>query len=95
MPWNDVSVMDQKREFINLYISGAYSLSELCREFNISRPTARKYANRFKELGDLVLTRYPERRTTSRLKRTPKSSERFANTGGTSPITGLKRFFEY
>jgi transposase InsO family protein len=52
MPWKDVSVMDQKREFINLYISGAYSLSELCRAFNISRPTARKYANRFKEMGD-------------------------------------------
>lgn len=52
MPWRNVSAMEQKREFINRYLSGAYSLSQLCREFKISRPTARKYANRFKAMGD-------------------------------------------
>lgn len=52
MPWKDLSAMDQKREFINFYLTGNYSLSELCRQFNVSRPTGRLYVRRFKEFGD-------------------------------------------
>jgi transposase len=52
MPWRNVSAMEQKREFISFFLSGKHTLSELCREFNVSRATGLKYVTRFKELGD-------------------------------------------
>ena len=37
MPWKDMSIMDAKIEFINEFLSGAWSMAELCRQFGISR----------------------------------------------------------
>lgn len=51
MAWRETTKMEQKLEFINEWRSGAYSLTELCREFNISRPTAYKFIKRFQEEG--------------------------------------------
>ena len=47
MAWRETTKMEQKIEFINEWRSGAYSITELCRQFEISRPTAYKYINRF------------------------------------------------
>lgn len=43
--------MEQKLEFINEWRSGNFSISELCRQFEISRPTAYKYIARFQAEG--------------------------------------------
>lgn len=51
MPWKDTTVMKQKLEFINEWRSDNFNISELCREFGISRPTAYKYIKRYKERG--------------------------------------------
>ncbi len=51
MPWKDTTVMEQKLEFITEWKSGNFNLSELCREFGISRPTGYKYINRYQEDG--------------------------------------------
>ncbi len=51
MAWRETTKMEQKIEFINEWRSGAYKISELCRAFGISRPTAYKYIKRFQEEG--------------------------------------------
>ena len=49
MPWQEETCMSLRREFVALAKSKAVSLSELCRRFNISRPTAYKWLNRAAE----------------------------------------------
>jgi transposase-like protein len=36
MPWNEVSVMDQRREFVRLALQEGANRRELCRRFGIS-----------------------------------------------------------
>lgn len=51
MPWKETCVMDERVEFIGLYRRGDYSMSELCREFGISRKTGYKYLERYRDKG--------------------------------------------
>lgn len=51
MPWKEKSVMEKKQEFILLWKSGSYTMTNLADMFGISRPTAYKYVERFKEYG--------------------------------------------
>lgn len=43
--------MEQKIEFINEWISGRSTITELCRHFDITRPTAYKWVGRLEEKG--------------------------------------------
>lgn len=51
MAWKETTKMEQKIEFINEWRSGNYSITELCRQFEISRPTAYKYIKRYEKEG--------------------------------------------
>ena len=51
MPWKETTIMNQKIEFICEWRTGKYSITELCKEFNISRPTAYKMIDRFERRG--------------------------------------------
>jgi transposase len=51
MPWKEMSKMDQKQEFIILYKSRAYTITQLAEMFKISRPTAYKYIKRYEDFG--------------------------------------------
>lgn len=51
MAWKESTKMEQKIEFINEWRSGKYSITELCRQFEISRPTAYKHIKRFQIEG--------------------------------------------
>ncbi|MDR3491174.1 MAG: IS481 family transposase [Gammaproteobacteria bacterium] len=51
MPWEEVTQMSSKLEFVKLALNGSHTFSELCRRFSISRKTGYKLLNRFKELG--------------------------------------------
>jgi len=51
MPWKETTTMEQKIEFICEWRTGKYTISELCRSFEISRPTAYKLINRFENQG--------------------------------------------
>ena len=51
MPWKDTTAMNEKIEFISEWKTGLYSISELCRNFDISRPTAYKIIQRFNNSG--------------------------------------------
>lgn len=43
MPWREVTVMQEKAHFIERYLKKDCSMSELCKEFLISRRLAINY----------------------------------------------------
>lgn len=51
MPWDERTRMDQKVRFIAAISSCEYTMTELCREFGISRKTGYKWAERFRREG--------------------------------------------
>ncbi len=55
MPWKESSVMDERVVFIARLLEGE-SMSELCREFGISRKTGYKFLQRYKDSGVEALT---------------------------------------
>ena len=59
MPWEEVKPMVQRLRFINDYLRGFYSVTELCYRFGISRTTGYKWINRYQTSGmpDAVLDR--------------------------------------
>ncbi len=50
MPWKECSVMDERLSFIARHLEGE-GMSDLCREFGISRKTGYKILARYKEEG--------------------------------------------
>ena len=51
MPWKETTIMEQKIEFICEWRTGKYTITELCKSFGISRPTAYKIIARFENEG--------------------------------------------
>ena len=51
MPWKETTKMEQKIEFICEWRTGKHTITELCKGFNISRPTAYKIIARFEKEG--------------------------------------------
>lgn len=51
MPWSETSTMDQKTLFIKDYIRGGFAMTELCRRYEISRPTGYQWVARFEADG--------------------------------------------
>lgn len=51
MPWKETCAMDQRRKFIKDWLREEWNLSELCRAYEISRPTAYKWLKRFETNG--------------------------------------------
>ena len=51
MPWKETTTMEQKIEFICEWRSGKYTITDLCKAFEISRPTAYKLIDRFEKMG--------------------------------------------
>jgi putative transposase len=55
MPWKGVTVSEQKQRFIEDFLLNYYSITELAERFSISRKTAYKWINRYKEHGQAGL----------------------------------------
>ena len=55
MPWRETSVMDERLRFVARVLEGE-GMSEVCRDFGISRKTGYKIFNRYKEDGVDALT---------------------------------------
>jgi transposase InsO family protein len=51
MAWKEVSIMSQREEFVRLALQEGANKSELCRRFDISRPTGDKWLVRFQAQG--------------------------------------------
>src|ERR1700752_4518043 len=55
MPWKASSVMEERLRFVARLLEGE-PMSEMCREFGISRKTGYKIFQRYKENGSEALT---------------------------------------
>lgn len=55
MPWKETCAMKQRIEFIESYLAKDDSISELAREYGISRKTAHKWIERYKQEGGVGL----------------------------------------
>lgn len=64
MPWREVSVMDERREFVQLALQDGANRRELCRRFGISAATGYKWLDRF-QAGDASLVDRSRRPHTS------------------------------
>ena len=51
MPWNQVTPMDQRTQFIADVLRHTLSISELCSRYNISRKTGYKWIRRYQSDG--------------------------------------------
>ena len=51
MPWKNTTTMEQKIEFICEWLTEKYTVTELCKAFKISRPTAYKLIGRYENHG--------------------------------------------
>jgi len=91
MPWNKVSVMDQREEFVSLALKEGANIRELCRRFRISPTTGYKWINRFGEGGKTALLDR-SRRPLQSPKRTQASVEaRIVTLRGTHPKWGARK----
>src|SRR5690606_32255311 len=51
MPWEESSVMDERVGFISAWRAGEEPVTELCRQYGISRKTGYKWIERYRSLG--------------------------------------------
>ena len=56
MPWQGVSPVDLRFEFSRAYALGLYSMTDLCEQYEISRKTGYKWAERYEAHGRAGLT---------------------------------------
>lgn len=54
MPWSEVSIMDQRREFVRLAMQEGSNRRELCRRFGIHPDTGYKWLGRWESGGELA-----------------------------------------
>jgi len=51
MPWTETRIMDARLRFVSEVLEGIYSMSELCRAYQISRKTGYKWLSRYESEG--------------------------------------------
>jgi len=75
MPWEEVSIMDRREEFVRFASAVGANVSALCRTFGISRKTGYKWLARAKAGPETVSFENRSRRPLSSPKRTPELIE--------------------
>ena len=51
MPWKECSVLDQRLEFVAMFLKEELSIADLCRAFSVSRKTGYKLIHRYEMFG--------------------------------------------
>ena len=51
MPWRNTTIMDEKYFFINEYLAHRHTITEICKQFGISRTLGYKYIERYNLMG--------------------------------------------
>lgn len=95
MAWMETTKMEQKIEFINEWRSGNYSISELCRQFDISRPTGYKYIKRFHAEGIEGLKERSRNHLTHPAKISPAIEDRIILYRKQHPRWGGKKIWKH
>ena len=91
MPWQEVSVMSQRKEFVVLAQTGQSSFSELCLRFGISRVTGYKWLSRYDESGDEGLADVSRRPYHSPLRTVEKVEEAILSVRDAHPVWGARK----
>ncbi len=74
MPWKETDVLSERIEFVYRARMGEESISDLCKEFGVSRKTGHKWLGRYEEGGFPALSDRP-RRPKRQPKKTPELIE--------------------
>ena len=51
MAWKQITLMEQKHQFVSLAATGRFTFTELCADFRISRKTGHKWRERYRQEG--------------------------------------------
>lgn len=76
MAWGKVMVQDQKKLFIQAYLKKDFKIAQLCRQFDISRPTAYETIRTYHEKGFDGLKQQSKRPHTSPNKTSEEIEDR-------------------
>lgn len=98
MPWQEQSPMDLRMQFITELHSGLFTMSELCAQFGISRPTGYKWAGRHAAEGPSGLVdrsrrphHHPAATAPEILTAIVEARKRFPDWSGAKLVTWLSR----
>ena len=91
MPWEEVSIMSQRREFVTLAQCEGTNIRELCRRFGISPTTAYKWLGRFRGGGTAGLAELPRRPHCSPKRTAPEIEQAVLQVRDTHPAWGGRK----
>jgi transposase InsO family protein len=95
MPWNEETTMSIKQKFISIALQEVDNFSELCREFQISRPCGYKWLTRFKKTGLEGLKDRSRRPVSSPLKTPMIIEQMILEVREKHPAWGARKIFAY
>lgn len=90
MPWQEVSIMEQRREFVRLALLEGASRRELCRRFGIHPDTAYKWLERW-GAGDRHLADHSRRPHTSPQRTEAGLEEKVLSVRDLHPVWGARK----
>lgn len=88
MPWKDVTIVEQRAEFVRLAKTGQYTITELSRRFKIHRKTGHKWITRDEHEGEAGLVDRSRRPHTSPRATPPAVVERIRVIATAHPTWG-------
>lgn len=91
MPWGAMEVREQRVKFVVLALAAERSLSSLCREFGISRPTGRKWLRRYQAGGVEAIAERSRRPFHNRRQTEPELEQRVIRVRGRYPDWGARK----
>lgn len=91
MPWKALSVLDHRREFVRLALSGEVSVAELCRRYGISRQTGFALLRRHREGADADLSDRSRRPISSPRQVAPEMAARIVALRAEHPRWGGRK----
>lgn len=94
MPWQEVSIMDQRREFVRLALEEGVNRRELCRRFGIHPDTGYKWLERW-ALGERELADHSCRPQTSPLRTQEATEARILAVRDLHPAWGARKIAHY
>jgi len=95
MPWNIVTAMESRLEFVKLAGVEGANISELCRRFGISRKTGYKWLARWKESEAVGLEDHSKKPLTSPLRTSEEIEELVVATRREHPVWGGRKLRAY
>lgn len=98
MPWKETCTMEQRRAFIDAWLTKRFTISALCERFAVSRKTGYKWLERFRQGGEGALAdrsrarkRHPNGTPAPIVARLLETKQRFPRWGPVTLIAYLQR----